>query len=327
MVGLGKVLDLGSEGPTIYAVENRMRTTSMKPARIVLAITALASLLVLVACQGDKPEELPPFEHASFYETLQGDAAEFTLMDGQWMDDYGDAAFYGLAYYAWLAQESGDPAHAATRDAAYAYNLSVAQNADLINGDVNEIAMAALGLIDYMAATGDLSANDDVNALIDNIDLMLELVGFYVSRTLIPGYAVETYGPTSISGLVGLVNLQHATLVADAHQGDYIAWTRDLIEAVDENAWNGTHYDFGDDRPGLFLYPNVTMILLHVRMYQLTGEAQFLTRAEALYEAIGALRFKKSESTDPRNVMYGPVRSLDDLEAIDESTARSVLIE
>lgn len=273
----------------------------MKPARFV-ALTALASLFWLLACQGDKPEELPPFEHGDFYETLQGDAAEFTLMDGQWMDDYGDAAFYGLAYYAWRAEESGDPAHAATRDAAYGYNLGVVQNADLINGDVNEIAMASLGLIDYMAATGDLSANDDVNALIDNIDLMLELVGFYVSRTLIPGYAVETYGPTSISGLVGLVNLQHATLVADEHQEDYIAWTRDLIEAVDENAWNGSHYDFGDDRPGLFLYPNVTMILLHVRMYQLTGEAQFLTRAEALYDAIGALRLE--DDPGPGMVRY-----------------------
>lgn len=42
---------------------------------------------------------------------------------------------------------------------------------------------------------------------------------------------------------------------------------------------------------------------------------------------IGALRFGKPDSADPRNVMYGPIRGLDDLEAIDESTARSTLIE
>ncbi len=253
-------------------------------------IAAGAMLLLWTACQGNDPEPLPPFEHGDFYETLQGDAEEFTLVDGQWLDDFGDAAFYGLAFYSWRAEESGDPAHLATRDAAYDYNRAVVHNADIINGDVNEISMAVLGLIDYMAATGDMSPNDDVNALIENIDVMLEVVGFYVSRTLIPGYAVETYGPTSISGLVGLINLQHALLVGDEHADDYIAWTRDLLEAIDDNAYNGTSYDFGDDRPGLFLYPNVTMILLQTRMYQLTGEARFLARAEALYDAIAELR-------------------------------------
>lgn len=273
----------------------------MKPARSI-AILALVALVGLLCCEGNEPEELPPFVHADFYEILQGDAAEFTLVDGQWLDDYGDAAFYGLAFYAWRAAQSGDATHAATRDAAYAYNLDVVQNADLLTGDVNEIAMATLGLIDYMAATGDQSAGDAVNALIDNIDVMLKLVGYYVSRTLIPGYAVETYGPTSISGLVGLVNLQHAYLVADSHQADYVAWTQDLLEAIDDNAFNGSHYDFGDDRPGLFLYPNVTMILLHVRLYQLTGDPQYLARAEALYDAIGELRVK--DDPGPGMVRY-----------------------
>ncbi len=263
-----------------------------------LAALALWALIGLPACDEDAPEELPPFEHTSFYETLQQDAQEFTLVDGQWLDDFGDAAFYGLAFYALRAGESGDPAHAATRDAAYSYAQSVVQNADLISGDVNEISMATLGLIDYMAATGDLSANDDVTALMDDMNLMLELVGYYISRTIIPGYAVETYGPTSISGLVGLVNLQHAFLIADSHQADYLAWTQDLVEAIDENAWNGAYYDFGDDRPGLFLYPNVTMILLHVRLYQLTADPHHLSRAEALYDAIGELRVANDPGPD-----------------------------
>jgi len=274
----------------------RSVTPSAFAAAALTAVT-LAALTGLPACE-DPPQELPPFEHATFYDTLQEDAREFTLVNGEWLDDFGDAAFYGLAYYAWRANESGDPADAATRDAAYAYGLGVVQNADLISGDVNEISMATLGVIDYMAATGDQSAAEDIGVLIDDMNLMLELLGYYVSRTIIPGYAVETYGPTSISGLVGLVNLQHAYLIADARQDDYVSWTQELLAAIDDNAWNGSYYDFGDDRPGLFLYPNVTMILLHVRLYQLTGDSQYLARAEALYDAIGELRLVNDPGPD-----------------------------
>jgi len=44
-------------------------------------------------------------------------------------------------------------------------------------------------------------------------------------------------------------------------------------------------------------------------------------------QTIGALHFDAPPSTDPRNVMYGPLRRLDDLEAIDESTAHGSLVE
>jgi predicted Zn-dependent protease len=44
-------------------------------------------------------------------------------------------------------------------------------------------------------------------------------------------------------------------------------------------------------------------------------------------KTIGLLHFKKPISDDPKSVMYGPVLNIDQLEAIDESTARSALLD
>jgi hypothetical protein len=44
-------------------------------------------------------------------------------------------------------------------------------------------------------------------------------------------------------------------------------------------------------------------------------------------QAIGELRFQRPTSSNPRDVMYGPLVDLADLEGIDEATARSTLLE
>ena len=263
--------------------------------RIVSGVVVLCVVVVAagVGC-GDDAATLPPFAHETFYETLQQDAEGFALVDGDWKEDYGDAAFYGLAFYTWSAVTTGNTEHQALSEAAYTRTVRVLLEADLITGDVNEIAMSALGMVDYIAATGDSSALGVLDDLLDELNGLVGVFNFYLEGGVIEGYAVDTYGPTSISGLVALLNLQYARLLDTARGEDRLSWAEEAVAAIGEQAWNAdaARYDFGDDRPGLFLYPNITMILAHTRLYQLTGLVSHLNRALLIYDTLQALRVK-----------------------------------
>jgi hypothetical protein len=62
---------------------------------------------------------------------------------------------------------------------------------------------------------------------------------------------------------------------------------RDRIAA---KTWNGKYYLFGTSRTDVDLYPNVAMIVLEARLFQLTGDPQYKDRALALYHAIQPLK-------------------------------------
>lgn len=266
----------------------RRREGTLRRAIPVALVTALG-LGSGLGC-GDETEPVPGFVHGTFYASLREARAGFVRQGGQWLDDYGDAAFYGLAYHAWSAERSGDASDAAVAEAARDSARQVLAEADLIRGDVNEIAMAALGLIEGMQARGDLDDLDVLDPLLDTLDDTVEILGWSLDGGVVQGYAVDTYGPTSIGGLVGLLNAQYAMLVEAPRREARIAWAGEMAEALEAEAWNGTFYDFGAGREGLFLYPNVTMMLLHLRLHQLTGDRAHQDRALALHQAIQPLR-------------------------------------
>ena len=69
--------------------------------------------------------------------------------------------------------------------------------------------MSALGLIEYMAQTGDRSALPDVDAALEIINGFTVALGYYID--LDAGmFAIKTYGPTAISAGVALLNPQYA---------------------------------------------------------------------------------------------------------------------
>ena len=253
------------------------------------SLLLLTSLVALPACGGGEGGP-PPFRHAEFYTQLQTCAEDFTLVDGDWKEDFGDAAFYGPAFYVRAGQTEGNQAWLDRAAVAHDRNASVVDGADLVNGDVNEIAMSSLGMIEYMGATGDTAHLAALNTTLDNLIELVDLLGGYLTEALIPGYAMENYGPVSINGLVALVFLQHAVLLAEDNQQRYTDWAEALAERIGDEAWNGTYYEFNPERTELHLYPNITMILLHTRLHQLTGDAAHLDRALATYQGIQPLK-------------------------------------
>jgi hypothetical protein len=254
------------------------------------------ALAVVAACSrggsGPPRESPPPFHAVDFYATLANEADAFTFAGGQWVESLGDAPFYGLGFYAHAAPGSASgPAWSARVQAARAYASSLVANADFANGDLQQMVMSALGLIEYIDASGDRQDLPVLDAFIDRFDDLMKLLGWYLDPGAGRSWALATYGPTSIAALVGLLNAQYARLVGGDRAGDRAAWALEMAGHIDERAWTGSYYAFG--APGHqepSLYPEVAMIALQSRLYALSQDDAHRARALALYDAIQPLR-------------------------------------
>jgi hypothetical protein len=250
---------------------------------------AVPLLLLGFACSQahDPPRDPPPaFRHAAFADQLARDADAFSMADGDWLEDYGDAPFYGLAFYARAGKETNDAARLAKAESARARAKRLIDDADLVNGDLQEMVTATLGLVEAMSARGDRDDLPVVDEFVDRLDRLVSLVGWYVEVGADRSWALQTYGPTSISALVGLTNLQYAHLLGGDRKDDRVSWAKEMAAHIEERAWNGSSYDFGLGKSGLFVYPNVAMMAMNARLFQLTGEVKYEDRARALYDAI-----------------------------------------
>lgn len=257
------------------------------------ALLALAASALACACDtSDSPAAptaaapMPPFRHHDLYSSLFDEADHFTIVEGDWQEDYGDAAFYGLAIYARTAADASDPGRIARAEAARARAVAVIDDADLLNGDINEFAMSALGLVEAIDASGDSSALPVLDEFIDRLDTLVGALGYYLDGLEDQSWAFQSYGVTAVSALIGLINAQYAFVLGGDRAADRTAWAAQMAAAIDERAWNGTSYDFGGSRDIACIYPNVAMILLNARLFQLTGEARYRERALATYQGI-----------------------------------------
>lgn len=275
-------------------------------------LAMVGALAQVAACGSDEPgaaevrEPLPAFRHAAFYEELQTDADALSFRDGDWLEDQGDAPFYGLAFYGRTTAGGGNAARADRAEKARARALDLLVHADFVTGDVNELAMSALGLVDDIAARGerDERTKDDrkkLDAFLDRLTGMVRSVGWYIDDRVVQSWAIDMYGPTSISALLGLIPLQEAIVLGGDRAADRVAWSVEMEQQIDAKAWTGDHWAFGGGRDLYDLYPNVAMMLLETRLFQLTGEARYRERALATYRAIQPLRL----STDPTRY-YSP---------------------
>jgi len=160
-----------------------------RPARRALTAAALlCAVLLSGSCGdgGDAQEPRPDLPEAltSFFERLLVDARTFREVDGGWTEDYGDAPFYGLALYTRLGAERSNAAFAARAARARAYDLTVVRQAnadrDWYLANMEEAIMAALGLIEHAAQTGDDADLADIDAFVDGTDALVSLFGDYL---------------------------------------------------------------------------------------------------------------------------------------------------
>ena len=275
--------------------------------RSVLATIAALALTAAVACESNADEQIPatapPSRHAAMREALTTDARGLSFDNGDWLEDLGDAPFYGLA---WLSRRAADgplPADDAARLDASLARARALLASDLLSGDLQEKVMAALGVIEHVAAAHDRGDSPDVVALdafLDRLDHLVMGLGDYLAGVEDTSWAVRTYGPTAVTALVALVHAQYALYIDNAFTHDHLSRTVSLEQTITDRALtdlsdaasgrSARAYATGPDRAGIDLYPNVAMILLEGRLFRLTKNETYRLQARSLYGAIQALK-------------------------------------
>jgi hypothetical protein len=251
--------------------------------------------LVLCACEGES-KNVPPFRHQAFYQELKGYAEDFLVVDGDWKEDFDDGAFYGPAFYAQAGETEDDDAFRQRAGEAYQDNLAVVRAVEnLTEADVNDLAMSLLGMIEYVDATGDRSALSEIDEMIVNINKFVESTGYYLPKEMVPGYAMDTYGPTAINGLMGLISLQRAQVLGGAGTDQMVEFARQVADRIEEYNWNVSYYKFDPETDRPHLYPNITMIIYNARLYQLTGKPGYKGRAVETYLGMQPLKVIESD--------------------------------
>ncbi|MBI5502536.1 MAG: hypothetical protein HY907_19990 [Deltaproteobacteria bacterium] len=248
----------------------------------------------LIVVVGPSCGETPRF--GTMFEEVERMSWDSDYVDGRWEPDWDDAAFYGPAYYARVGWERGDETYRQRARDGVRHNLdeiigtAVAGGVSAVADNMTEVLYAVLGVLDYMEVSGDLSG-------LDRIDESLDLADLIVSRLCadycqgFPSYAMDTYGPTVVTGMIAIVYLQYAVLIDAPREAERVARAGEILARIEERAWNGSYYLFTPDRPDyLDLYPNVVMMIALARYHQATGDAGALERAEGLFEAIRPLR-------------------------------------
>jgi len=181
--------------------------------------------------------------------------------------------------------------------------LSIEQIHSASSGEEALRLLAALGLIEDENETGDGAARTDVDAVLDMTNELVKSLGVYLEVDM-ESYALQTYGATTITGVVALANLRYAELLKGPRVQERIEFGREVIRTIDEKAFNGTFYRFNTKTENLDLYPNVMMILAAGTAFRLTGEQTYKDRCLALFEAIQPLKDKKKCYHSPYSAAY-----------------------
>lgn len=232
-----------------------------------------------------------PFQ--AFYEEVRVHALGHDYLDGDWLEDFGDAAFWGPAFLIRVGSAEDREDYLAVADEAFQRNLAVLRQAtgDLgyFMDSLDEVLMAALGVIEVLAATGDTAGLDDLDALLDLVNMSVEGLGTYLDVD-VDSYALNTYGPTAITATVALLNLRYAELLDTPLVEARLATGQAMMAATDAEAWGGDAYRFRPGEDKRYLYPNVVSIMANATAYRLTGDAGYRVRAVQTYQGIQALK-------------------------------------
>jgi hypothetical protein len=261
-----------------------------------IALLLAVVLVAFVACGDEKEENVPvapapPSRHDALRSALETDANAFAYEDGDWLEDLGDAPFYGLA---WLSRRN-DPHREAA--AGRAKTLLAGQ---LLDGDLQDKVMAALGLIEHMDASGDRDGIEVLDGFVDRLDSLTRTLGDYLEAGADRSWAIRIYGPTAVTALVALVEAQYALFIG----GDRRDQRLERAIAIEKKIAERAHGDLADaatgrtarafaiapGNPKLDLYANVAMMLLEARLFRLTRDELYRVQARALYVAIQPLK-------------------------------------
>jgi len=258
--------------------------------------------LALLGCSEDEltladgPD--PSYEAEMFRSVLRSLTEKSTLpTEGDWPEDFGDANFYGAGFFFRYGAAGNNALQIDLAQQTHGYNAKLVgqsmKNLGLLMSKLEDVMMSIFGMMEGHHHQADAADLEQVDKAIDILNTFSEAMGYYPDDGT-SGYAVNTYGPTSINASLALVNLEYALLVGGAKKNDRVATAEAILDKGYTTAFDATtgYYRFSSTRDGLFLYPNITQMLAHLRAHQVTGKPLYLQRATDLHAAIQPLKVK-----------------------------------
>ncbi len=263
----------------------------------------LAAALVAGGC-GDEDEKTlssgpEPGHEAEMFRTVLTHltAAKNLPKKGDWPDDFGDANFYGPAFFYRYAKAGSNPLQEAVGHDNHKYNMelladSLADAGKLVK-NLEGVMMSLFGLMERYHHSADTDTKATLDKAIDVINLLAKTMDYYPEGTSsVGGYGVDTYGPTTTNATLALVSLEYAALVGGDRKAQRIQDALKILDTGRTKAFikDKGYYQFSSKISGLYLYPNITQLISHVRAYELTKKKVYLDRANDLHKAIQGLK-------------------------------------
>jgi hypothetical protein len=241
----------------------------------------------------DLPVTTPGLPFLEMYELIMATAESFEVLSGDWLEDFGDAAYYGPAFYANAALDHDNPAWLDRALGAHQRNLDVlilgTTDAGYFFDQLEEIMMAALGVIEVIGVVDDAQGLAELDAALELIAMTVEGFGYYLEVD-IETYAMGTFGPTTNSAAVALLFLRYAEWLDTPRSNQWAETGTKMLAETDKQAWTGSEYLFAPDNQKLHLYPNISMMVANVTAFRVTGKKAYLDRAIAAYAGIQPLK-------------------------------------
>ena len=270
-------------------------------------VLLIASLLILAAGCGDDEEAKtlssgpdPSHEAQMFRAVLQDlTAAKQLPVKGDWPDDFGDANFYGPGFFYRYSKAGDNHLQETVGHDTHTFNMELMQ--DVLNNPaklitkLEDVMMSLFGLMERYHHSPDPATLTMLDKFIDVILPLAKTMDYYPEGTgSVGGYGVDTYGPTTTNATLALLCLEYAGTVGGAKKDQRIQDALDILDKGRTMAWlkDKGYYKFSSKRSGLFLYPNITQLISHVRAYELTNKKLYIDRANDLYKAIQGLKVK-----------------------------------
>ena len=254
-----------------------------------------------VACTGasvaegvpDAADAPPALPQRPLYESIQTAAFLFPEIGGDWADDFGDAAYYGPAFYVAAGLTYGRADYLSRGHEALDHDIAAIRkaNADLgtLMDTLDEALMAALGLIEVRGIEPGDGGIADLDTFVDDVDTLLDTFNDYVDIDM-DSYALKTYGPTAVTAVAALLDLRYAELLKTPRSADRSSHGLKILAAIDAKAWDGTRYVIRPGDATVEIYPQVSMIIANVSAYNITGDAKYRDRAVATFQAMQPLK-------------------------------------
>ncbi len=273
--------------------------------KIIAPLLVFALLAMACGDEAEEPADNPlatgpdPSHETDMFRTVLKHltTAKNLPVKGNWPEDFGDANFYGPGFFFRYGKAGSNTEQEKVGHETHTYNMEILQDtladvSKLIN-QLEDVMMALFGLMERYHHSQDKATLAMLDKAIDVILLLAKTMDYYPEGTSsVGGYGVDTYGPTTTNATLSLLCLEYAGTVGGAKKAQRISEAEEILAKGRTMAWlkDKGYYKFSSKRSGLFLYPNITQLISHVRAYELTQKKLYLDQAKDLHKAIQGLK-------------------------------------